>query len=70
MATPAVASSGSALDRAFVESYDGPLCIEPRYERLVRAVLGTQTLEGIDFRYPETAERRRRRSPKLGLASI
>ncbi|TYT61160.1 hypothetical protein [Natrialba swarupiae] len=53
MATPAVASSGSALDRAFVESYDGPLCIEPRYERLVRAVLGTQTLEGIDFRYPE-----------------
>ncbi|ELY62234.1 hypothetical protein [Natronolimnohabitans innermongolicus] len=53
MATPDVAPSSGSLDRAFLESYEGPLCIEPRYERLVQAVLGTQTLDGIHFEYPE-----------------
>ncbi|WP_049923271.1 hypothetical protein [Halopiger djelfimassiliensis] len=53
MATPDVTSAAESLDREFLESYDGPLCIEPRYERLVQAVLGTRTLEGIEFRYPE-----------------
>ncbi|WP_339103678.1 hypothetical protein [Haloterrigena salinisoli] len=53
MATPDVAPSGDSLDRAFLESYEGPLCIEPRYERLVQAVLGTRTLDGVRFEYPE-----------------
>ncbi|ARS91563.1 hypothetical protein [Natrarchaeobaculum aegyptiacum] len=53
MATPEVAPGTEPLDRRFLEAYEGPLCIEPRYERLVRAVLGTRTLEGVDFRYPE-----------------
>ncbi|QLD84280.1 hypothetical protein HWV23_00680 [Natronomonas halophila] len=42
--------------REFVEDYEGPLCISPRYERLVRAVLGSRAMEGIDFRYPGDRE--------------
>lgn len=42
--------------REFIESYDGPLCISPRYERLVRAVLGNRAMEGIEFRYPGDQE--------------
>ncbi|WP_440772733.1 hypothetical protein [Natronorubrum sp. DTA28] len=53
MATPEVSPSTGSLDRDFLEAYDGPLCIEPRYERLVQAVLGTRTLDGVDFAYPE-----------------
>ncbi|QSW98829.1 hypothetical protein [Haloterrigena alkaliphila] len=53
MATPDVAPSGDALDREFLEGYEGALCIEPRYERLVQAVLGTRTLDGVHFEYPE-----------------
>jgi len=53
MATPDVAPGTDPLDRTFLEAYEGPLCIEPRYERLVQAVLGTQTLDGVEFRYPE-----------------
>ncbi|QFU83766.1 hypothetical protein [Natronorubrum aibiense] len=53
MATPEVAPSAGSLDRAFLEQYDGPLCIEPRYERLVQAVVGTRTLNGVRFVYPE-----------------
>jgi len=40
------------LDRSFVSHYEGPLCISPRYERLVEAVLGTAALDGIEFTYP------------------
>ncbi|WP_255170775.1 hypothetical protein [Natrononativus amylolyticus] len=54
MATPAVASHTATVDPAFLESYEGELCIVPRYERLVQAVLGTRALEGVEFRYPET----------------
>ncbi|MDQ2048878.1 hypothetical protein RBH26_00100 [Natronolimnohabitans sp. A-GB9] len=53
MATPEVAPSSRSIDRTFLESYEGPLCIEPRYERLVQAVLGTRTLEGVHFEYPD-----------------
>ncbi|WP_226482946.1 hypothetical protein [Natrinema amylolyticum] len=53
LATPEVAPASGSLDRDFLESYEGPLCIEPRYERLVQAVLGTRALEGIEFYYPE-----------------
>jgi len=42
-----------SFDREFVRQYEGPLCISPRYERLVEAVLGTDAVEGIDFCYPE-----------------
>ena len=38
--------------RAFLREYEGPICISPRYERLVRAVLGTDVMDGISFRYP------------------
>ena len=52
LATPEVCAS-TALDRSFVRSYEGSLCISPRYERLVGAVLGSDALEGIEFAYPE-----------------
>ena len=53
LATPEVAPASGSLDRDFLETYEGPVCIEPRYERLVQAVLGTRALEGIEFYYPE-----------------
>jgi len=43
---------GHDLDRAFVGDYAGPLCISPRYERLVEAVLGTDTIDRVEFVYP------------------
>ncbi len=52
MATPDAVPAASSLDRAFLETYDGPLCIEPRYERLVQAVLGTDVLADVSFEYP------------------
>ena len=54
MGTPAVRRQGSAdeLTREFVADYEGSLCISPRYERLVRAVLGTEAMTGVDFCYP------------------
>ena len=56
MATPEQLD-GESLDRAFVDEYRGPLCISPRYERLVEAVLGTETTDGVEFVYPgEKAE--------------
>lgn len=53
LATPDASPSGDPLDRSFLDRYEGPICIEPRYERLVRAVLGNDTLEGIEFLYPD-----------------
>ena len=50
MATPAVLS-GATLDRAFIAEYSGSLCISPRYERLVAAVLGTDATADISFSY-------------------
>jgi hypothetical protein len=53
LATPAVTRSLDAdLDRSFVEAYEGTLCISPRYERLIEAVLGTRATEGVEFTYP------------------
>lgn len=40
------------FSREFLRDYEGPLCISPRYERLVEAVLGTEIVDGIEFRYP------------------
>ena len=50
LATPSVADG--PLDRSLVDGYEGPLCISPRYERLVEAVLGTAALDGVEFCYP------------------
>ncbi|WP_121743098.1 hypothetical protein [Natronorubrum halophilum] len=52
MATPEISPPPASLDRDFLERYEGPLCIEPRYERLVQAVLGTRTLDDIRFVHP------------------
>jgi hypothetical protein len=53
MAKPEVLPPGADLDREFVADYDGPLCISPRYERLVEAVLGTRPLDDVSFVYPD-----------------
>lgn len=53
LSTPDVAEEPT---REFVDSYEGPLCISPRYERLVRAVLGTRAMENVEFRYPGDRE--------------
>jgi len=53
LAMPEVLPPGADLDREFVTDYDGPLCISPRYERLVEAVLGTRAIEGVEFVYPD-----------------
>ncbi|AXG10210.1 hypothetical protein [Haloplanus rubicundus] len=55
LATPEILPPGADLDRSFVADYEGPLCISPRYERLVRAVLGTHALDGVTFTYPDPA---------------
>ena len=52
LATPELLEGAGELDRSFVAEYEGPFCISPRYERLVEAVLGTGTLDGIEFTYP------------------
>ncbi|MFB6092235.1 MAG: hypothetical protein ABEK02_04400 [Haloquadratum sp.] len=52
LARPEVLPPGADLDRGFVADYEGELCISPRYERLVEAVIGTRPLEGITFAYP------------------
>ncbi|WP_232688469.1 hypothetical protein [Halobacterium zhouii] len=41
------------LSREFVSQFEGDLCISPRYERLVEAVLGTDATEGVEFVYPD-----------------
>jgi hypothetical protein len=54
LATPEVRGDGATpLDRSFVRGYEGPLCISPRYERLVEAVLGTDAIEDVTFAYPD-----------------
>ena len=53
LSTPDVSGSPT---RALLDDYEGPLCISPRYERLVRAVLGTRAMEGVTFRYPGDRE--------------
>jgi len=54
LATPAVVDSQDGpLDRDFVRNYAGSVCISPRYERLIEAVIGTAALDDITFTYPE-----------------
>lgn len=54
MARPETLPPGADLDRSFVADYEGRLCISPRYERLVEAVLGTDALDGVEFVYPDS----------------
>ncbi|MGM0590180.1 MAG: hypothetical protein ACQETI_00890 [Halobacteriota archaeon] len=65
LATPEVLPTGTDLDREFVADYEGELCISPRYERLVEAVLGTDAIEGVSFTYPTTE-----RDEEAAIASV
>lgn len=56
LATPETLPPDASLDREFLANYEGRLCISPRYERLVGAVLGTSVLEDIEFTHPDPAE--------------
>ncbi|WP_335998784.1 hypothetical protein [Halorientalis halophila] len=54
LATPDLRRAYDAdLDRSLVDAYEGDICISPRYERLVEAVLGTDVIEDVEFTYPE-----------------
>ena len=70
LATPAVVDSQPGpLDRSFVGDYAGALCISPRYERLVEAVLGTDAIEGLDFCYPDAAEEEEAAIAETGIGA-
>lgn len=56
LATPSALPAGDSLDRSFVTDYEGPVCISPRYERLVTAVIGTDALERCYFTYPDSGQ--------------
>ncbi|QSG12304.1 Uncharacterized protein HSBGL_1893 [Halapricum desulfuricans] len=68
LSTPDVAPAGDApLDRSFVADYTGPLCISPRYERLVEAVIGTDALDGVEFTYPDEDQTEEKAVANAGL---
>jgi len=67
MGRPEQIEPGTDLDRAFLAGYEGPLCISPRYERLVTAVLGTEALEGVEFVYPDADEEEEAGIARAGL---
>ncbi|WP_128478228.1 type 2 periplasmic-binding domain-containing protein [Halorussus pelagicus] len=52
MASPETLPQGAQPTREFLQGYGGELCISPRYERLVEAVIGTRNSENIEFAYP------------------
>jgi hypothetical protein len=67
MATPELLPPGAELDREFVANYEGPLCISPRYERLVEAVLGTSAIEDVSFVYPSNDVEEEAAIAEIGL---
>ncbi|RJX45122.1 hypothetical protein DM826_00010 [Halonotius aquaticus] len=67
LATPEVVGETATLDREFVADYQGPLCISPRYERLVEAVLGTRATDGVEFVYPSDAAEEEAAIAEAGL---
>ncbi|EMA63731.1 hypothetical protein [Halorubrum lipolyticum] len=67
MGRPEGIEPGTDLDRDFVAEYEGSLCISPRYERLVTAVLGTDALEGVEFVYPNADEEEEAAIARTGL---
>ncbi|CDK38883.1 hypothetical protein [Halorubrum sp. AJ67] len=60
-------AAGAAFDREYLTDYEGPLCISPRYERLVTAVLGTDALDGVEFVYPDADEEEEAAIARVGL---
>lgn len=52
LATPELLPQGADPGRELLADYEGDLCISPRYERLVEAVLGTRNAATLDFCYP------------------
>ncbi|MFC6720120.1 hypothetical protein [Halobacteriaceae bacterium SHR40] len=67
MARPEVLASDQSLDRTFVGGYSGELCISPRYERLVEAVLGTRNTGSVEFTYPENGQEEEEAIAETGL---
>jgi len=67
MARPEVLASDQSLDRTFVGGYSGELCISPRYERLVEAVLGTRNTGSVGFTYPENGQEEEEAIAETGL---
>ncbi|MDS0258487.1 hypothetical protein NDI56_03565 [Haloarcula sp. S1CR25-12] len=68
LAKPAVLDTQQgALDREFVRNYAGDICISPRYERLIEAVLGTGALDDITFTYPESGQEEEAAIAETGL---
>ncbi|WP_049936770.1 hypothetical protein [Haloplanus natans] len=67
LATPEALPPGADLDRSFVADYEGALCISPRYERLVRAVLGTRALDDVTFTYPDPSVEEEAAIAEVGL---
>ncbi|WP_251330189.1 hypothetical protein [Haloplanus pelagicus] len=67
LATPETLPPGADLDRSFVADYAGPLCISPRYERLVRAILGTDALDDVAFTYPDPSAEEEAAIAEVGL---
>lgn len=69
LATPETVDQGTGdeLDRTFLAEYTGPLLISPRYERLVRAVLGTRVTDGVTFTYPGPEPEEERAIAKQGI---
>jgi hypothetical protein len=59
--------SPADLDREFVANYEGPLCVSPRYERLVAAVLGTDATGGVEFVHPEPGREEEAAIADVGL---
>jgi len=56
LARPDAVPTGADLDRSFLAEYEGSLCISPRYERLVEAVLGMDAVGDVEFVYPENGQ--------------
>jgi hypothetical protein len=69
MATPETRRNGPSaeLTREFVADYDGRLCISPRYERLVQAVLGTSATDDLTFCYPDEGREEEAAIADVGL---
>ena len=67
MADPEILPPGADLDRDFVADYAGDLCISPRYERLVEAVLGTRCLDDVTFAYPDNGPEEEAAIAETGL---
>ncbi|MFB6132384.1 MAG: hypothetical protein ABEJ44_03130 [Halanaeroarchaeum sp.] len=69
LATPGVIDDGPTrtLDRSFVEGYEGPFRISPRYERLVEAILGTDAAAGLEFEYPDPGEQEESAIARTGI---